>query len=125
MSPRPACPAGSAASPPSITSRTLASGTFDDWATTTRSPLARRRSASAGGTDGTASAGPGRASRTPSLALTTGGCFAVEDGDLPDNGLIDKPVLFCRGQFDDVIPRHKFEPESGRAAGGEAGGKCV
>src|SRR3546814_5422294 len=41
--------------------------------------------------------------------IMIGGCFAVEDGDLPDNGLLDKPVLFCRGQFDDVIPRHKFE----------------
>src|SRR3546814_14351063 len=38
-----------------------------------------------------------------------GGCFAVEDGDQLNNGLLDKPVLFCRGQFDDVIPRHKFE----------------
>src|SRR3546814_511569 len=38
-----------------------------------------------------------------------GVCFAGEDGDLPENGLLDKPVLFCRGQFDDVIPRHKFE----------------
>src|SRR3546814_17111813 len=41
--------------------------------------------------------------------IMIGGCFAVEDGDLPDNGLLDKPVLFCRGQFDAVIPRHKFE----------------
>src|SRR3546814_18044446 len=41
--------------------------------------------------------------------IMIGGCFAVEDGDLPDNGLLDKPVLFCRGQFDDVITRHKFE----------------
>src|SRR3546814_10099587 len=40
--------------------------------------------------------------------LMIGGCFAVEDGDLPDNGLLDKPVFFCRGQFDAVIPRHKF-----------------
>lgn len=37
------------------------------------------------------------------------GCFAVEDDDLPDNRLLDKPVLFCRGRFDDMIPRRKFE----------------
>src|SRR3546814_9922451 len=47
--------------------------------------------------------------------IMIGGCFAVEDGDLPDNGLLDKPVLFCRGQFDDVIPRHKFEQAEARS----------
>src|SRR3546814_19966175 len=41
--------------------------------------------------------------------IMIGGCFAVADGDLPDNGLLDKPVIFCRGQFDDVIPRHHFD----------------
>src|SRR3546814_10629112 len=28
--------------------------------------------------------------------VMSGGCFAVEDGDLPDNGLPEQPVLFCR-----------------------------
>src|SRR3546814_9263999 len=41
--------------------------------------------------------------------ILIGGCFAVEDRDLRNNGVLDKPVRFCRGQFDDVIPRHKFE----------------
>nr|AAM96663.1 unknown [Sphingobium chlorophenolicum L-1] len=45
------------------------------------------------------------------------GCFAVEDGDLPENGLADKPVLFCRGSFDNVIPRWKFEQAEAYLAG--------
>src|SRR3546814_16594528 len=32
--------------------------------------------------------------------IMIGGCFEVEDGDLPANGLLDKPVLFCRGQYE-------------------------
>ncbi|EZP83953.1 Esterase [Novosphingobium resinovorum] len=40
--------------------------------------------------------------------LMIGGCFAVPSGELPDFALAGKPVMFCRGKLDMVIPRHKF-----------------
>ncbi|MBJ7437751.1 MAG: esterase [Sphingopyxis sp.] len=41
--------------------------------------------------------------------LMIGGCFAVGDAELPTGGLAGKPILFCRGKFDEVIPNRKFE----------------
>src|SRR3546814_16136521 len=37
------------------------------------------------------------------------GCFAIDDSAMPSFAIAGKPVLFCRGQFDTVIPAGKFE----------------
>src|SRR3546814_13689276 len=37
------------------------------------------------------------------------GCFAIDDSAMPCFAIAGKPVLFCRGQFDTVIPPGKFE----------------
>jgi phospholipase/carboxylesterase len=41
--------------------------------------------------------------------IMIGGCFPVADDALPLNRLAGKPVLFCRGRSDAVIPPDKFE----------------
>lgn len=49
--------------------------------------------------------------------IMIGGCFAVEDGDLPPERLAGKPVLVCRGRLDDVMPAHKFDQAEAYLAG--------
>lgn len=49
--------------------------------------------------------------------ILIGGCFAVEDKDLPAGRLAGKPVLVCRGQLDDVMPAHKFDQAEAYLAG--------
>src|SRR3546814_14933613 len=64
---------------------------------------------------------PARPTRTYTLFPCTSLVLAVEDGYLPENGLLDRPVLCCRGQFDDVIPRHQFEQAEAYLSGPSGG----
>jgi phospholipase/carboxylesterase len=52
------------------------------------------------------------------------GCFAVSDVALPASRLSGKPVLFCRGKYDHVIPAHKFE-QAERYLAGASGARAT